>query len=305
MTMTIRYETSVRDKLIARLPYIPLILAAIVMIVPYYWMVIGAFKTFPELQAAPPTFIAAHPSFDSFFNPDWAPGNGATQELQGLFQNYTQTPGGFLRYYANSLFVATTNTLLSLLVASIAAFVLAKHRFPGRNAIFVLILASMMVPWQVTLIPGFMIVRSFGWIDSYLALIIPAIPKAFTLFFLRQYMLSIPDDLIDAARVDGASEIRIWWQIMLPLVVPAMIAMGLFLFLGEWNNLVWPLVVIQSQDMRTLPMVMSTLVSQFSAPTSLGMVMAASLLVSLPTLILFIIFQKQFVRGIALTGMKG
>ncbi len=303
--MNMTYETTLGTKVLEKLPYFPLILAAIVMIVPYYWMVTGAFKTFAELQAAPPTFIAAHPTFDSFFNPDWAPGNGASQELQGLFQNYTQTPGGFMRYYANSLFVATANTVMSLLVASIAAFVLAKHRFPGRNAIFVLFLASMMVPWQVTLIPGFMIIRDFGWIDSYLALIIPAIPKAFTLFFLRQYMLSIPDDLIDAARVDGASEVRIWWQIMLPLVVPAMIAMGLFLFLGEWNNLVWPLVVIQSQDMRTLPMVMSTLVSQFSAPVSLGMVMAASLLVSLPTLILFIVFQKQFVRGIALTGMKG
>jgi multiple sugar transport system permease protein len=302
---TLNYETGLRHNVLGKLPYVPLLLAAVVMILPYYWMVIGAFKSFPELQAAPPTFIVQNPTFDNFFNPDWSRDEAKTQELQGLFQNWPQTVGGFLRFYANSLIVATANTIAGLIVASIAAYVLSKHKFPGRNAIFVLILASMMVPWQVTLIPGFMIVRDFGWIDTYLALIIPAIPKAFTLFFLRQYMLSIPNDLIDAARVDGAGEVRIWWQVMLPLVVPAMIAMGLFMFLGEWNNLIWPLVVVHSQDMRTLPVIMSTMVSAYSTPTQLGLVMAASLLVSLPTLILFIVFQKQFVRGIALTGIKG
>lgn len=303
--MDINYETRLIHKILAKLPYVPLFIAAILMIVPYYWMVIGAFKSVPELQAAPPTFMVSNPTFDNFYNPDWVPGNQVAQEAQGLFQYYPETAGGFLRYYGNSLLVSVINTALGLLVASIAAFVLAKHRFPGRNFFFLLILASMMVPWQVTLIPGFMIIRDLGWIDNYLALIIPAIPKAFTLFFLRQYMMSIPDELVDAARVDGASEIRIWWQIMLPLVVPALIAMGLFMFLGEWNNLVWPLVVIQSQDLRTLPMVMSTMVSQFQSPVTLGLVMAAALLASLPTLVLFIIFQKQFVRGIALTGLKG
>lgn len=303
--MNITYETGLRHRLTNLLPYLPLILAAVAMIGPYYWMVIGAFKSFPELQAAPPTFYLAHPTFDSFYNPEWSATSGLSQEAQGLFQNYPNVPGGFLRFYGNSLFVTIVNTILGLLIASLAAFVLAKHRFPGRNLLFIIILASMMVPWQVALIPSFMIVRDLGWVDTYWALIIPALPKAFTLFFLRQYMLSIPDELVDAARVDGASEIRIWWQIMLPLVIPAMIAMGLFMFLGEWNNLVWPLVVIQSQELRTLPMVMSTMVSQYQAPVNLGMVMAAALLVSLPTLILFVVFQKQFVRGIALTGIKG
>jgi multiple sugar transport system permease protein len=303
--MNATYETTPFQKFLDKLPYIPLLLAAVIMMIPYYWMVIGAFKSVPELQAAPPTFIVANPTLDNFYNPDWLPGSGATQEAQGLFQYYPETQGGFLRYYGNSAFIAIVITILGLLVASMAAFVLAKHKFPGRQFLFLLILASMMVPWQVTLIPSFMIVRDLGWIDSYLALVIPAIPKAFTLFFLRQYMLSIPDELIDAARVDGASEVRIWWQIMLPLVVPAMVAMGLFMFLGEWNNLIWPLVVIQSQDLRTLPMVMSTMVSQFQSPVTLGLVMAASLLVSLPTLILFTVFQNQFVRGIALTGLKG
>ena len=303
--MNITYENGFGSRIVGKLPYIPLLLAAVIMIAPYYWMVIGAFKSLPELQAVPPTFYVAHPTLDNFFNPNWNPQVQNIQQLQGLFQNFPTVVGSFMRFYGNSLFVATVNTIFGLIIASIAAYVLAKHRFPGRNALFILVLASMMVPWQVTLIPSFLIVRDLGWIDTYLALIIPALPKAFTLFFLRQYMLSIPDELIDAARVDGAGEVRIWGQIMLPLIIPAMIAMGLFMFLGEWNNLVWPLIVIQSQDMRTLPVVMSTMVSAYSAPLNLGLVMAASLLVSLPTLILFLVFQKQFVRGIALTGIKG
>ena len=163
----------------------------------------------------------------------------------------------------------------------------------------------MMIPWQVTLISGYLVVKELGLLDSYIALIIPALPRAFVLFFLRQYMQSLPDDLLDAARVDGASEFRIWGQIVLPLVGPALVAMGIFVFLADWNNLVWPLVVIRSEELRTLPLVLSTMVSAFSGANQVGIQMAAALVVSLPTLIMFIIFQRQFVRGIALTGMKG
>jgi len=163
----------------------------------------------------------------------------------------------------------------------------------------------MMIPWQVTLISGYLVVKQLGWLNTYTALIIPALPRAFALFFLRQYMLSLPDDLLDAARVDGASEFRIWGQIVLPLIGPALVAMGIFIFLAEWNNLVWPLVILQSDELRTLPLVLSTMVNAFSGAAQVGLQMAAALVVSLPTLILFILFQRQFVRGIALTGMKG
>lgn len=302
---TIRYETTWLDKLIRPLPYIPLLFLALLMIIPYYWMVIGAFKSLPELQAVPPSFVIEEPTWDNFYNEEWVPNIIQEQQVRGLFQRYTETPGGFMRYYGNSTLIAVVNTILGLLVASLAAFVLAKHRFPGRQFLFILILASMMIPWQVTLIPSFMLVRDLNWLDSYWALIIPALPRAFTLFFLRQYMLSIPDELVDAARVDGASELRIWWQIILPLIIPALVAMGLFMFIGEWNNLVWPLVVLQSEAMRTLPLVMAAMVNPFAPPIDQGLVMAAALIVSLPTLILFLAFQKQFVRGIALTGVKG
>ncbi len=293
------------DRVFRFLPYTVVLLAAVLMIIPYYWMVIGAFKSLPELQAVPPRFYIENPTLDNFYNAEWTPDAPNIQQIRGLFQRYPDTPGGFMRYYGNSVFVAAVNTVIGLLVASLAAYVLAKHRFPGRNFLFIVILGSMMVPWQVTLIPGFLIVKDFGWIDTFWAMIIPAIPRAYTLFFLRQYMLSIPDELVDAARVDGAGELRIWWQIMLPLVVPAMVAMGLFLFLGEWNNLVWPSVVLQSDQMRTLPLVMSAMVDPYSPPVDLGIVMVAALLVSVPTLVLFLAFQKQFVRGIAMTGLKG
>ena len=284
--------------------YAPVFLGAILMVLPYYWMVIGAFKSLPELQAVPPKFWVSEPTLENWHNPDWTP-EVQQNEVRGLFQRYLETEGGFMRFYFNSVVVAVINTVVGLTVASLSAYVLSKHRFPGRNIFFMIILASMMVPWQVSLIPNFITVHRLGWLDSYWGLIIPAIPRAFALFFLRQFMLSLPDDLIDAARVDGASEFRIWWRIIIPLTIPAMVAMGIFMLVGEWNNLLWPLIIVQSSELRTLPIVMSTMLGPFSPPIDLGMVMAASLIVSLPTLILFLVFQKHFVRGIALTGLKG
>lgn len=189
--------------------------------------------------------------------------------------------------------------------ASAAAYVLAKLKIPGRNVIFLIILASMMVPWQVTIIPNFLTMRDFGWINSYEALIIPALAKAFAVFFLRQYMLSLPDELLDAARIDGAGEVRIWWSIILPLVRPALTAMAIFVVLGEWNNFLWPLIMVQDDAYATLPLILARMSNTLLSPATTGVVMVASLLTSLPTVIFFLIFQRQFVEGIALTGVKG
>ncbi|MBN2305230.1 MAG: carbohydrate ABC transporter permease [Anaerolineae bacterium] len=293
-----------KDIVLKRLAYVPVLILALLMLAPYYWMVIGAFKPAEELSQVPPTFIVESPTLENFFNSN-AQEQVTNEEQKGLFQRFPNTEGGFLRYFFNSTFVASSITIGSLLVASMAAFVLAKHRFPGRNLLFLFFISSMMVPWQVTLISGYLVIKEIGWLDTYTALIIPALPRAFVLFFLRQYMLSLPDDLLDAARVDGASEFRIWAQVVLPLVGPALVAMGIFVFLADWNNLVWPLVILQSEELRTLPLVLSTMVNAFSGAASVGIQMAAALVVSLPTLIMFIIFQRQFVRGIALTGMKG
>jgi multiple sugar transport system permease protein len=289
--------------------YVPVLLLAVVVLMPYLWMVIGAFKPVPELSKTPPTFYIENPTLNNFY--DELGGKSIPNHVEGIFQRFKDAqpygilPGGFARYYVNSIFVTTCITIGSLLLASLTAFVLAKHHFPGRQFFFLLFLASMMVPWQVTLVPGFLIVQQLGWLNSFTALIIPALPKAFVVFFLRQYMLSLPDELLDAARIDGAGEFRIWWGIIIPLIRPALVAMGIFVLLGEWNNFVWPLIVIQSAANRTLPLALGLLNSTTTGAATLGVLMAAAMLVSLPTLILFLVFQKQFVRGIALTGIKG
>jgi len=272
------------------------------MIVPYYWMVIGAFKPVPEIKRNPPTFIAENPSFNNFYD---ALGNTPPDHTQGLFQRFNDAPLGFGTFFLNSLFITTTITILSLVIASAAAYVLAKMRIPGRNIIFLLIIASMMVPWQVLFIPNFLTMKTLGWINSYWALIIPALPKAFAVFFLRQYMLSLPDEMLDAGRIDGAGEVRIWWQLVMPLVRPALTAMTIFTVLGEWNNFVWPLVVIQDADHATLPLALSRLNQDLTGSSTLGVMLAASLLTSIPTVIMFLAFQKQFVEGIALSSVKG
>ena len=289
-------------KLFQRMGIVFAIALALIMLVPYYWMVLGAFKSVPELNRIPPTFIIEQPTTNSFYDPL---GNTPPDHQLGLFQRYTGTDGGFLRYMWNSFAVSAMITVLSLMVAAMAAFVLAKHQFPGRQAFFLVFVASMMIPWQVTIIPNFLNVSSFGWLDTYWALLIPAIPKAFALFFLRQYMLSLPDEMIEAGRLDGASEYRIFYSIILPLIGPALVSMSLFIWLGEWNNLVWPLIVIRSEQLRTLPLVMTTMIDPFSGASNQGVSMAASLLTSIPTLVLFVLFQRQFVQGIAVVSVKG
>lgn len=278
------------------------VVMALITLIPYYWMVLGAFKTVPELNRIPPTFIIEQPTLNSFYDPV---GEQPPDHTRGLFQIYPGTQGGFFRYMFNSMFVSGTITAIALFVAAMAAFVLAKHRFPGRNVIFLMFVASMMIPWQVTIIPNFLNVSDLGWVDSYWALIIPAIPKAFALFFLRQYMLALPDEMLEAARLDGAGEFRIFMRMVLPLVGPALVSMSLFIWLNEWNNLVWPLVTIRSEELRTLPLIMTTMVDPFSGATKQGVAMASALLTSIPTLILFILFQKQFVQGIAVVSVKG
>ncbi|MCU0480618.1 MAG: carbohydrate ABC transporter permease [Anaerolineae bacterium] len=282
--------------------YIPVIILACFMILPYVWMFTGSFKTVAELSKTPPTFTVDEPSLNNFYDP--LGGTNTPGHVEGLFQRFRDTDGGFLRYYANSLFVSFSVTMGAILLASLVAYVLAKHSFPGRQFFFLLFISSMMIPWQVMLIPGYLIVNRLE-MSTFASLIIPALPKAYIMFFLRQYMLSLPDELIDSGRIDGASELRIWWSIIMPLIRPALVAMGIFLFLAEWNNFVWPLIVVQEAQNRTLPLALSLLNSSLTGASTQGVLMAAALLTSLPTLILFIVFQRQFVQGIALTGVKG
>ncbi len=299
-----------KSRLESILVYSGVLVVVLAVLIPYVWMALGAFKPVPELTKVPPTFYIEQPTLNNFYDPLGS--QGIANHVEGIFQRFKETAGGFLRYYFNSILVTGCVTIGSLVLASLAAFVLAKHHFPGRQIFFLIFLMSMMVPWQMTLIPSFLLMKQFGWIDTFQGLIVPALPKAFVVFFLRQYMMSLPDELLDSARIDGASELRIWWQIIVPLVRPALVAMGFFVMLAEWNNFVWPLIVIQGSSNRTLPLGLAVLNSSLTyanAPgaggQTMGVLMAGAMLVSVPTLLLFLFFQKQFVRGIAMSGLKG
>jgi multiple sugar transport system permease protein len=284
---------------------LPFYLLALTMIMPFYWMLITVFKPFSEVTRQPPSFVPEHPRFDSFYDPAWTPHRTSTAHTNGLFQRFPQVSLGFWRFLINSLLITMTITVGSLLICSLAAYVIAKHRIRGRRVIFLVIVASMMVPWQTTLVPNYVIVRNLGWLDTYQGYIVPALAKAFVVFFLVQYLHAIPDELIQAARVDGAGEWRIWWRIVLPLLRPALAAMSILIVLAEWNNFLWPLIIVQSDRMANVPVALARMNSYYVGAQSEGAIMAGALLASLPTIVFFLAFQRHFTRGIVLSGMKG
>jgi multiple sugar transport system permease protein len=260
-----------------------LLVGAFFMLAPLAWMVSTSLKE--------PGTIFIYP-------PQWLP-----QPV--MWQNYvkTVTVMPFGRFYLNSTIQAVGVTALQLLTSSLAAFAFARLRFRGRDLLFLLYLGTMMIPFQVTMIPNFIVMRLLGWIDTFQALILPPAFSAFSTFLLRQYFMSIPLDLDDAARVDGASSFRIWWQIMLPLSGPALATLAIFTFMGQWNNFLWPLVVTNSEAMRTLPVGLATFQGQYSVQWHL--LMAGSVIALVPILVIYFIGQKWFVQGITLTGMGG
>lgn len=260
-----------------------LIAGSLVMLLPFAWMLSTSLKLPPEIFTYPPV---------------WIPGTIA-------WENYTAVLAAvpFGRFYLNSLLVATSVTLLQLGTASLAAFAFARLRFRGRNALFLLYLATLMIPFQVTMLPNFVLMRLLGWYDTYQALILPPAFSALSTFLLRQYFLSIPLDLDEAARIDGASSFRIWWRVILPLSGPVLAALAIFVFLNSWNDFLWPLIITNSPEMRTLPVGLSAFQGQYSVRWNL--LMAGSVIAMLPVLIVYIAAQKWFVRGIALTGLGG
>jgi multiple sugar transport system permease protein len=221
--------------------------------------------------------------------------------LNNYFETFRVIPFG--RYIVNSLVVATSVTVGQILIASMAAFAFARLRFRGREVIFLLYLATLMIPAQVTLIPNFLIIKNLGWYDTFAALIVPGLVSATSTFLLRQYYRGIPLEMDEAARMDGASSFRIWWQVIVPLSWPAMSALAIFTFQGTWNDFLWPLVVTGSDQMRTIPIGLSYFVGQYA--TSWNLLMAGSVIALLPVLLIYMAAQKTFVQGITLTGMGG
>jgi multiple sugar transport system permease protein len=262
-----------------------LIPGAFVMTLPFLWMVSTSLKTRTDvLSEFPPRLIPA------------------TFLISNYATALTSLP--FERFYVNSLLVACSVTVLQLFTASLSAFAFARLRFKGRNTLFFLFLIGLMIPFPVLLLPNFIIVRQLGWFDSYLALIVPPSFSAFSIFLLRQYYRSFPLEYDEAARVDGASSLRIWWSIVLPNSKPALGALAIFIFLGNWNDFLWPLVVTNSPDMRTLPVGLSMFQGQYTVRWEL--LMAATVVALVPVLIVYLFAQNWIIRGLSVSsGLKG
>ena len=203
----------------------------------------------------------------------------------------------------NSLIVALCVTLGQLITCSLGAFAFARLRFPGREKLFLLYLATLMVPFQVTMIPIFILIKQLRWLDTYQGLTVPAIFSPYGTFLLRQFFLTIPRELEDASKIDGCGYFRIYWQIILPLSKPALATLGIFVFMFSWNNFLWPLLIINSLSMKTLPLGISYLLGQYTVYWNL--LMAGSTIALLPILVVFFFAQRYFIEGITLTGLKG
>jgi multiple sugar transport system permease protein len=264
--------------------YAILILGTLVTLVPFVWAILTSLKTASEIIRIPPTFFPEHWTLRSYLT---------------IF-NDPQVP--LLRFFFNSLFVAGMHVLITLFTSSLAGFVFAKYRFRGRNASFGFIMAQMMVPFQVVMIPSYLILVKLHLVDSLWGLIIPAMVDSFGIFLMRQFIEGIPNELIDAARIDGASEFRIYWSVILPQLGASLATLGIFNFMASWNDYLWPLIVITTHQKRTLPLLLTWYNSAHG--TRYDLTMAASVLVMLPILVVYIFFQRWIVKGVALTGFK-
>ncbi|WP_085522963.1 carbohydrate ABC transporter permease [Tuberibacillus sp. Marseille-P3662] len=259
-------------------------LGALLMIFPFLWTLSSSLKDMSQIFVVPPTWIP-----DPF-----------------VWSNYPDslTAMPFALAYLNSIKISGIIVVVDLLTASMAAYAFAKIRFRGSNILFILFLATMMVPKQVTMIPMYIIMEQIGWIDTHLSLIVPgALFNAFAVFLLRQFIRGIPRELEEAAIVDGASTPRIYWSVILPLIKPALAAVGIFLFLGSWNNFIEALIFLNTPEKFTVPL----LLSRFSSlhQTSWGLMMAATTVSVIPILIVYIFAQKKIIEGVTITGIKG
>jgi len=261
--------------------YLVLLIGGLGMIFPFIWMVVSSFKLPQDIYTL--SLIPPSPTLDNY------------REVLDKTE--------YVRWFLNSLLVASITTVSVAFFDSLAGYTLAKFKFPGQWVIFILILSTLMVPTEMLVIPWYMMSINFHWTDSYWGIMFPGVISAFGVFLMRQFFSGVPNDLIDAARLDGFSEFQIFWKIALPLVKPAVAALCIFTFLGNWNAYIWPLVVTRSEEMRTLPVGIAFFSSE--AQSSFHLIMAAAALATVPVLIIFVIFQRQIIKGIVLTGLKG
>jgi multiple sugar transport system permease protein len=266
--------------------YVLVSLGLVVMVGPFVWMIIGSFKSQAELLSVPPTWLPAHFSWDNF---------------QRLFERLD-----FPRYFLNSTVVAGFITLANVAFASMVGYALAKLSFAGRKTVLLLVLLTLMVPpaGPITIVPLFILMSKLNLVNSYAAVILPFAAGPFGVFLMRQFISTIPDDVLDAARVDGASEWTVFRRIVLPLLGPGLAALGIFTFLQAWNGFLWPLVVLTSDEMYTLPVALATFAREGQYQADYGLLMAGSCMVVIPVVLVFLVLQRHFTQSIAMTGIK-
>ena len=255
----------------------------VVVIAPFVWMILGSFKTQGELLQSPPT---------------WWPQTVTLDNYTQLFSRLN-----FKQYFFNSTVVAVCVTAGNLLFCSMLGYALAMLDFKGKKILFIVVMGTLMIPGVVTFVPLFVLVANIGLIDTLPGLILPFLAAPFGVFLMRQFFLGLPRDLLDAGRVDGAGELRIFRQIFLPLAGPALATLGILTFLGSWNNFLWPLVVAQQEKTYTLPVALA-LYSTGQNSTQYGLLLAGATVVVVPVLAIFLVFQRRVIEGIATTGIK-
>jgi multiple sugar transport system permease protein len=220
-------------------------------------------------------------------------------------ENYTYVleDGRFFGWFTNSLLIATITTICNVLFDSLVGYVLCKYTFPGRYIIFIAILSTLMIPTEMLVIPWYLMSSAFGWLDTYWGIMFPGLMTAFGTFLMKQFFETVPDDFLEAARIDGLNELQIWWTVAMPLVRPALAALAIFVFLGNWTAFIWPLIVTNSQEMYTLPVGLTTF--SVEAQVEWELIMTGAAISTIPTLIVFLVFQRYIIRGVVMAGLKG
>lgn len=276
-------QTKTNKTLTTVLRYIGLVVLAAVFLFPIIWVLISAFKSAEELFQWPPSLLPNNPTFSNF---------------QTAFSK-----GNFGRYIGNSFFVAIVATVLTVVINSMSGYVFAKYKFPGRNLLFGMVLATLMIPLEVIMIPIFKVIVSMNMYDSLWGIIIPAVATPTGVFLIRQYYMGIPDAFMEAARIDGASETGTFLRIMLPMASPVISVLCIFSFMWRWNDFLWPKIVITSDKFYTLQLALATFSGEFSVDWN--SILAMSVIAMIPVLIVFLIFQKHIIGGVTLGGVKG
>ncbi len=262
--------------------YIIAVLLMIPMLLPFVWMFLSSFKSSAEIIRIPPTFFPEKPILETYVN--------VTQRLD------------FVRYFVNSMIVSTCISAMVLFTSSLCGFLFAKFNFPGKEAIFVAIIATMMIPFAVLVIPLYVLMAQLKWVDTYVGIIVPMFISAFGMFLMRQFMAGISISLLEAAKMDGAGEWWMYWHLAIPLSKSAFSALGIFVFMWSWNNLFWPLIVTASPEMRTLTLGVATL--QWEWGIRHDIVVTGAAISVIPVMIVYAFAHKNFVKGLTLTGLK-